>query len=212
MPSPRSLILLLPAAAVAVALSACGAGPATDEPRSVGAFDRVEAQDGVDVRLHLGQDRAVSVRAGEHVIDDVHVKVADGTLRVWHDDIGWLSGDIVVDVRAPAVTSIDVAEGSDADVYDVTGDALSISASGGSDVSAAGRIGRLALNASGGSDANLEDLAARDASVDVSGGSDAEVRASATLDVKASGGSDVSYSGEPRLTRDVSGSSDLNEN
>ena len=196
MPSPRSLILLLPAAAIAVALSACGAGPATEEPRSVGAFDRIEAQDGVDVRLHLGQDRAVSVRAGENVIDDVHVKVADGTLRVWHDDVGWLSGDITVDVRVPAIDSIDVSDGSDADVYDVAGDDLSISASSGSDVTASGRIGTLALDASGGSDADLSDLEARDASVEVSGGSDAEVRASATLDVKASGGSDVSYSGE----------------
>ena len=43
----------------------------------------------------------------------------------------------------------------------------------------------------------------------MSSGADAEVRASATLDVKASGGSDVSYRGEPELTRDVSGSSDL---
>ena len=209
MPSPRSLLLLLPAAAVAVALSACGAGPATEEPRAVGAFDRIEAQDGVDVRLHLGQDRAVSVRAGENVIDDVHVKVADGTLRVWHDDIGWLSGDITVDVRVPALDSIDVSDGSDADLYDVTGGDLSISASSGSDVTASGRIGTLALDASGGSDADLSDLEARDASIEVSSGSDAEVRASATLDVKASGGSDVSYRGEPELTRDVSGSSDL---
>src|SRR5690242_2444000 len=143
MPSPRSLILLLPAAAVAVALSACGAGPATEESRSVGDFDRVEAQDGVDVRLHLGQDREVSVRAGENVIEDVHVKVSDGTLRVWHDDIGWLSGDITVDVRVPAVDAIDVSDGSDADVYDVRGDDLAISASSGSDVTAAGSIGRL---------------------------------------------------------------------
>ena len=209
MPSPRSLLLLVPAAAVAVALSACGAGPATEEPRSVGAFDRVEAADGVDVRLHLGEDRAVSVRAGENVIDDVHAKVSDGTLRVWHDDVGWFSGDITIDVRVPALDAIDISEGSDADVYGVTGDDLSISASGGSDVTASGRIGRLALDASGGSDADLTDLDARDASVEVSGGSDAEVRASATLDVKASGGSDVSYRGEPELTRDVSGSSDL---
>ena len=209
MPSPRSLLLLVPAAAVAVALSACGAGPATEEPRSVGAFDRVEAEDGVDVRVHLGEDRAVSVRAGEKVIDDVHAEVSGGTLRVWHDDVGWFSGDITIDVRVPALEAIDVTEGSDADVYDVTGDDLAISASGGSDVTASGRIGRLALDASGGSDADLTDLQTRDASVEVSGGSDADVRASASLDVKASGGSDVSYRGAPELTRDVSGSSDL---
>ena len=207
MPSPRSL-LLVPAAAVAVALSACGAGPATEEPRSVGAFDRVEAEDGVDVRVHLGEDRAVSVRAGENVIDDVHAKVSDGTLRVWHDDVGWFAGDITIDVRVPALDAIDVS-GAATPTLGVSGDDLAISASGGSDVTASGRIGRLALDASGGSDADLTDLEARDASVEVSGGSDADVRASATLDVKASGGSDVSYRGEPELTRDVSGSSDL---
>ena len=209
MPSPRSL-LLVPAAAVAVALSACGSGPATEEPRSAGAFDRVEAEDGVDVRVRLGEDRGVSVRAGEQVIDDVHVKVTDGTLRVWKDDVGWFAGDITVDVRVPAVDAIDVSERQrrrhprrrPATTWRSAPRA-------GRDVTASGRIGRLALDASGGSDADLGDLDARDASVEVSGGSDADVRASATLDVKASGGSDVSYRGEPDLTRDVSGSSDL---
>jgi hypothetical protein len=209
MPSPRSLSLLLPAAATALALAACGSGPSTEEPRSVGAFDRVEAEDGVDVVLRSGREPGLRVRAGEHVIDDVHTEVRNGTLRIWHDDVGWFAGDIVIDVRAPAITALDVSGGSDADLYGVDGDALAIHASGGSDVTARGRVDRLTLDASGGSDADLQDLAAREASVEASGGSDAEVTASGRLDVEASGGSDVSYRGEPELTRDVSGSSDL---
>ena len=211
MPSPRSLSLLLPAAAAALALSACGGGPATEEPRSVGAFDRVEAEDGVDVVLRPGREPGLRVRAGEDVIDDVHTEVRDGTLRIWHDDIGWFAGDIVIDVRMPAVSALDLSGGSDADVRGIDADAFAIRASGGSDVTASGRVGRLTLDASGGSDADLEALAARHVSVEASGGSDAEVSASATLDVEASGGSDVSYRGEPQLRRDVSGSSDLTE-
>ena len=209
MPSPRSLSLLVPVAAAALALSACGAGPSTEEPRSVGAFDRIEAEDGVDVVLRSGREPELRVRAGEHVIDDVHTEVRDGTLRVWHDDIGWFAGDIVIDVRAPSITALDVSGGSDADLHAIAGDALAIRASGGSDVTASGRVGRLTLDASGGSDADLEALTARHVSVEASGGSDAEVSASARLDVEASGGSDVSYRGKPELTRDVSSTSDL---
>ena len=159
--------------------------------------------------LRSGGEPGLRVRAGEHVIDDVHTEVRDGTLRIWHDDIGWFAGDIVIDLRTPAVTALDLSGGSDADLRGIAADALAIRASGGSDVTASGRVGRLTLDASGGSDADLEELAARHVSVEASGGSDAEVSASATLDVEASGGSDVSYRGEPRLSRDVSGSSDL---
>src|SRR5215213_10110819 len=116
MPSPRSLSLLFPAAAAALALSACGGGPSTEEPRAVGAFDRIEAEDGVDVVLRPGRASGLRVRAGEDVIDDVHTEVRGGTLRIWHDDIGWSSGEIAVDIRTPAVTALDLSGGSDADV------------------------------------------------------------------------------------------------
>ena len=80
MPSPRLLLLVLPALAVG-GCSLGDDGTRTSQTRDVEPFTRVDNRDSVDVRLQVGEPLSVRVLAGEKVIDDVRTEVRDGTLK-----------------------------------------------------------------------------------------------------------------------------------
>ena len=94
----------------------------------------------------------------------------DGTLGIWHDDIGWFAGEIAIGVRTPAVAALDLSGGSDADVRGT-------------------HAGSFAIRASGGSDAELSASATLD--VEASGGSDVSYRGEPQLTRDVSGSSDL---------------------
>ncbi|MBO7306637.1 MAG: DUF2807 domain-containing protein [Alistipes sp.] len=92
-------------------------------------------------------------------------------------------------------------------------DALSISASGGSDCYVKGAAQQLSIEVSGGSDVECGQLEADDVTIISSGGSDVYVVANKTLSLTASGGSDIHIKGNPQIVHwDVSSSSDVEFN
>jgi hypothetical protein len=211
MPSPR-IALLLPAAAAAVLLAGCigvDPGPTTTDSREVPAFTRVKADDQVDVNLRAGAPRALHVRAGEKVIDDVRTEVRDGTLYVSYDGPGIRDGRLLVEVAAPTVDAIAITGAADVLVEDVAAEALDIRVSGAGDIAAYGRVERLVLDISGSGDADLAELAATDARVELSGAGDADVAAAGRLDAEVSGAGDLAYRGDPAVRRQVTGAGEI---
>jgi Putative auto-transporter adhesin, head GIN domain len=212
MPSPRPVLLLVPAAVAAIALAGCSLGddgPRTAQTRHVADFTRIDNKGSVDLRLHAGEPQRVRVWAGEHVIDDVLTEVRDGTLRVTFDHDGLGGDDVVVDASVPKLTGIEASGSGDIDAEGIEADAFEIRSDGSADIALQGTTRRLAVDLDGSGDADLARLTAREARVMVGGSGDADVRADERLEVTVDGSGDVRYHGKPALTQRVDGSGDL---
>jgi len=204
--------LLLPVALATVALTGCAIeddGARVSQTRHVAGFTRIDNPGSVDIRLHVGDDQHVRVRAGEKVIDDVHTEVRDGTLHVDYDHHGFGGDDVVVEASVPRLDGITASGSGDIDVDGIRSDAFEVRSDGSADIALTGTTDRLEIDLDGSGDANVAGLTAHDARVSVGGSGDASVRADERLDVKLDGSGDVRYSGNPQLTKNLDGSGDL---
>jgi hypothetical protein len=207
MPSPRLLLLLVPA----IALAGCGLeddGPPATQTRDVAAFTRLDNPDSVDVRLVVGEPQHVRVRAGKKVIGDVRTEVRDGTLHITFDHHGWGGDDVVVEASVKKLDSVTADGSGDIEATGIDAGEFDLRSSGSADVALAGRAERLRLDVDGSGDADVSGLAARNARVSSGGSGDVDVRAD-RLDVTLDGSGDVRYRGTPELTQSVDGSGDL---
>ena len=211
--SPRRSVLLIPAAVGAALLTGCALsddGPMTSQTRDVAGFTRIDNQDSVDVRLHVGGPQRLKVRAGQKVIDDVRTDVRDGTLHLIFDhDSGIGGSNVTVEATVPKLTGIEASGSGDVDADGIDADALQVRSDGSADISLDGKAGRLALALNGSGDANATALTARDANVAVSGSGSARVRAESRLDANVDGAGTTDYQGDPDVTKRVDGSGDV---
>jgi hypothetical protein len=208
--APR--LLLLPAALAVVALAGCSVhddGPRTSQTRDVAAFNRIDNRASADLDVHVGEPRRVEVRAGRHVIHDVHTEVHNGALEVTFDHGGFWPSSVVVEVSVPRLSEIDTSGSGDVDADGIGGDAFAVRSDGSADLSLEGAVQRVRLDMDGSGDADLAGLAAREASVSVGGSGDVDVRADRRLDVSVDGSGDVRYHGHPALTQHVDGAGDV---
>ena len=138
--------LLLPAALAALALTGCALeddGPRRTESRDVAAFTRVESDGSVDVRLHVGEQRHLQVRAGEKVIGAVGTEVRDGTLHVTFDHDGWGGNDVVVEASVPKLEGIESSGSGDIEADGIDADAFELSSDGSADLVLTGTVDAL---------------------------------------------------------------------
>lgn len=214
----RTPLILTSAAAVALAVSACGLriesdGPHTVQARTVGAFDHVDLRGSTDVVVIHGRSTTLTVSGGRNRVGDVITRVHSGTLIVEDrnsDTTLHLGGDgPTVTVSTPSLVGARVDGSGDLSMTGLAGGPLRIRVDGSGDVDAHGRLDALDAAVDGSGDLNLGHVVAQSARVNLSGSGDADVDAVRTLAVDVSGSGDVSYAGNPRLNRNVSGSGDV---
>jgi hypothetical protein len=198
----------------AVALTACGAGTPVDERRAVGSFSALEVSGGVDVRVAHGPAPAVTVDAGEAVIDRVVTRVRGGVLHIGVRDRGIVIGrdplrGARVRVTLPRLHDVTVDGSSDVDVSGLRARSLAFHMHGGGDVTAHGRVRSLDADITGSGDARLAGLSARTAHVVVSGPADVDLSVSDSLAIEVDGPGDVTYRGNPRVTQQITGPADI---
>lgn len=209
MSSPRLLIL---AAAAGLAFAGCSIGddgPRTVQTRDLAAFTRVDKDDSVDLRLHVGDRQHVEVRAGRKVIDDVHTEVRDGTLNLSFEHNGWGGGSVVVEATVPKLTAIDNSGSGDIEAEGIATPLFELRSEGSADIDLYGHAGRVTVDLEGSGDADLTGLSADAATVTTQGSGDVGVRAREHLGVALAGSGDVHYVGNPELVQHVEGSGDL---
>jgi hypothetical protein len=205
------------------------------ETRDLTGFNAVAVGGGIDLFVRQGQPFRVEVAAADGHLDEIVTEVIDGRLEIRRKrPPGFLDwGDRgTVSVVLPALVGLTASGGSDLEAEGtVSGDTLTVVASGGSDVTIAvavtqlevtvsggsdvqlsGSAGSARVQSSGGSDLNASRLMANAAEVDSSGGSDLSIAVRDALVANASGGSDVSYTGKPSSVRvNASGGGDIRQ-
>jgi hypothetical protein len=214
----RTTLILTSAAAVALAVSACGLriendGPHTVQTRTVASFDRIDLRGSANVVVTRGHSATLTVSGGRNRVRDVVTRVQSGTLVVEErnsDATLHLGGDgPTVTVTTPSLVGARLDGSGDLSVAGLTGGPLKVRVDGSGDVDAPGRLDALDAAADGSGDLDLGDVVTQQATVNLSGSGDADVHAVRALSAVVSGSGDVSYAGDPRVTRNVSGSGDV---
>lgn len=184
-------------AVVALLVTACGAigsGDIITEQREVDPFDRVEVSGGmaVDLLVDPAATPEVTVTYDDNLIDRVATRVRGSTLFVEFEDSVQLTGaGRFVAVIVPSLQSVKASGGSDV-VGSGVNDELRVEASEGSNVDLTDLTTRaVSLDASGGSDMAIN--ASETVTGGASGGSDVTVVGGPSeVSVDSSDGSDVS--------------------
>ena len=233
----RTAVAALAAVAVALGSGGCaatgavGSGNLDSRDVAVGGFDAIEAGSAFNVRLRVGSDYDVVVRADDNLIDRVRSEVSGGTLRLGFDGPVLrvtLEAEVTVpdqalqELRAGGAATIAggdrlqaeslriEADGASTVRLDLDVQQLDVEADGASTIEVRGSADSLLGRASGASRLRLFDLSATTAEVEADGASSAEVTVSEELDARASGASTIRYDGNPaQVSRDTSGASSI---
>jgi len=214
----RTTLILTSAAAVALAVSACGLHIETDgshtvQTRTIPSFDRVDLRGSTDVSVTHGRAGTLTVSGGRNRIRDVITRVQDGTLIVQERDSDTTLhlGDDgpTVAVRTPKLVGARLDGSGDLSVAGLAGGPLKLRVDGSGDVDGHGRVDSLDAVVDGSGDLDLGNVLAQSAKVNLPGSGDAHVQAVRSLAAVVSGSGDVSYAGNPQVTRNVSGSGDV---
>ena len=208
----RAAALLLGAVAVSAGCGVFGTrgvGGVTSETRQVGEFTSIDASAGIGVTVRIGPAEPLVVEAQENLLPLIRTEVVGATLKIDGKEGFTSTQPIQVTVVVPALVGVTLSGGSQATIDGLAADSLSASISGGSAVTASGRVDALELSASGGSRANLENLSTRTATFEAEGGSVANVRVSDLATGSASGGSKVTVFGDATLDVETSGGAEV---
>lgn len=199
---------------------------------NVNTFNEVTVSSGIDLYLNQSGTESLTIKGDNDLIKDVIVTQNAGSITIkYKDGIKWgrlfKNQSIKVYLNYKALKSLTASGGSDVYTQNtLKSDALSLRASGGSDLKLTLNVKNLNIIISGGSDANLSgsgenlqasasggsDLNAQNymvnnAKVSASGGSDINIYVNKALEASASGGSDVNYKGNASLRKTSSSKS-----
>ncbi len=195
----KNYLVSIPLAITAFAL----ASPASAETRTVdlASFDKVSASNGIDISINVGGSQLVTAENKDGDFDDLILEVKNGRLRASRkgNGMGWRKRpNYTISVTMPALNSLDLSSGADADVSGIQSDNFSVDVSSGADADISGTCGSLDAEASSGADLDASDLICANGRVDVSSGADIEVHVTQTLSADASSGGSITVYGNPK--------------
>ena len=205
-----------------------GNGHSVVDDRSTGAFDAVEADTSLDVRITFGETPSVTITTDGNLLPDITTEVVGGTLRI-HDTVDlWPRTPSVVTIVVSTLRAVDSGGAGATSVVGFTEPALHLGNHGSGHFSASVQANALdlALDGSGGTtiagdtDAVTIDetgsgsldatgLVARGAHVRLDGSGSAQITASGTTDLTTAGSGSIHAEldeGTTRLEVDGSGS------
>ncbi|HMA11199.1 MAG TPA: DUF2807 domain-containing protein [Steroidobacteraceae bacterium] len=194
---------ILTLAALGTVLGGCAAdsGPVRTENRAVEAFHAVELRGAAQMDVEVGKGPALSITAGERVLQGTSTQVRNGVLVVLiRERGGWFQRGPAAKLRiqAPTLDSVQISGAGDFNLHAVSGDRLDISVQGAGKLEADGTIGKLTARIDGAGSADLTKLAATDADVAVNGAGNLDVHATGILNAEVNGVGSISYSGNPQ--------------
>jgi hypothetical protein len=193
-------LVLLPLAACqskaekqGMAAEATGSGVTRSYAAS--GFSKVDLRGSDDVDVKIGAF-SVTAEGDPKVLDQLDIRVVDGTLRIGRKQDGWSSDDgATIHVVMPSVTGASLAGSGDLSIAGLRGDAVDFSLAGSGDLRVAGSTGKLKVAIAGSGEVKAEGLTARSADISIagSGGVTGVVKGPASVSLVGSG--DVELTG-----------------
>jgi hypothetical protein len=189
--------------ALGATLAGCASdsGPVRTENRTVESFHAIELRGAAEMQVEVGKGPAVSIAAGERVLQGTSTQVRDGVLVVLiRERGGWFQRGPAAKliVQAPTLDSVEISGAGEFTLHDIAGDKLSIAVQGAGSLDATGKVGQLTARIDGAGKVDLARLSATDAQVAVNGAGSLDVNVSGTLQAEVNGVGSISYSGNPQ--------------
>ena len=216
--------ILIGVAGLAAVLAGCGiangkeedAGPATERDFQVGDFNRIEMAGAYDVNVKTGSAPTVHARGGQNVLDQLEIKVVNGTLQIGSKRRGGFhwghNGQVTLDVTVPALAGVALAGSGDVKVDRIAGEQFEggISGSGNLDIDNI-EVGRLKIGIAGSGGAKAGTGKATAAEYDIAGSGDIDAKGVASETTKVSIAGSGGIAGQATKTADVNimGSGDV---
>jgi hypothetical protein len=190
-----AVVVLLAAACsganIGPAAPVTGTGDPAQQDRTAGAFTAISVTGGIKVVVAVGAERAVSLTAQRNLLPLISTDIVESRLTVTIPAPGInATKPITLRVTVPVLTRVTL-DGGSTGTMEIDTDALEVTISGGSSMTAIGRASALTLTADGGSTAELEELHAETAAITINGGSTAVLDVATSLTGTADGGSTV---------------------
>ena len=190
-------------------------------------FVKIDANQGMEVYLTMGDKVSLSVEADENLHDIIITEVNDGILHIHTQKNIWSSKSRKVYVTALSINEISVSSGAEViSENTINSDDLKIRATSGSDVrlqlnvenlncnTTSGANARLVGKASSftaestsGSDIKAQELETETCNVKVTSGADVYINVTESLDANATSGGDIKYIGNPKKVQKNASSS-----
>ncbi len=208
-----------------------GNGKISTRDQTVGSFENIEAGGNVMVYVQQNPTQSVKVETDDNLFEYLEIRTDGNTLKIRPKNGYNLdpSKEIIVYASAPKLKELTVSGASKLRSQGtLTGDNVSLNASGASDIQMDVNLSKIESDLSGASSIQLKgtaktfsaeasgaskilcfDLATDKAKVNVSGASKANVSAEKELDIEASGASDVEYRGNANINQKSSGASSV---
>lgn len=227
-----SLIGLLGLPLAGQAADAVGSGRVASETRTVPAFQSIELDGSMDLKVRQGTPQSVQVEADDNLLNLLQT-VVEGSGPNARLHIQWQprqslrtrakvlvtvvvptlsgvalrgSGDLQLEALHTPALKLALSGSGDARLKDLSTEELVLSLSGSGDVAGQGRAARLKISIAGSGDVQLADLQSEAVRVSIAGSGNAAVHAQKSLEVSIAGSGDVSYVGTPSVKSTVAGS------
>lgn len=207
-----SLHYVLAAGAASLAVTAAHA---ETRDYDFSGFTMVDAAEGVNVEVSVGEDFAVRAEGDADKLERLRIEQRGDTLRIHRTRSGWFQvnrrSDFTVYVDMPSLDGVDVSSGADLTAHSIDAGRFKTSVSSGADVTLSGTCDTIEAEGSSGADLDAGELECAHAVADVSSGADLTLYASESVDADASSGGDITVYGGARSTNvDESSGGDVN--
>jgi hypothetical protein len=211
-----TIIVALLCISASFAQTVRGKGEVVKQERKVGAFHTVKIGGAQDAVLMQGDEYAIVIQTNQNLLEHITVVIEDSMLYVEYKNVRYYD-KMKFYITSPVYNKIQVSGASDVTNTDtLTGQYLSLSANGASDIKLTVDYNMIVSKASGSSDIHLKgksknhkitatgasDVIAKEMVSDstvisASGASSCFVNTTKSLTYKASGASSVKYVGQP---------------
>ena len=209
-----------------------GSGDVIEIDVPVESFDRLVVSHAFEVNVTVGEVPSLTVRVDDNLENSLDLGIDGNTLRIGLEPRTVVNNaTLEADLTVVSLDSIDgsgaveihlsTLSGSDFELQlsgasaldgPVDFESMTAEVSGASDVALSGRVGVLAIQASGASNLSLLELEVDDLRIDLSGASEAEITVNRSIEASLSGASALRYRGDADLnTVDMSGASTIGE-
>jgi len=199
----------------------------TDQRNISSDFSAIDANQGIEVYLTIGNNVSLTVEADENLHDIIVTEVKDGTLHIYSEKNIWSAKARKVYITARSINEISVSSGAevisentinseDFKIRATSGsdarlqlnvDNLSCSTTSGADVILKGTASSFTAKSTSGSDLKAQDLITETCNVKVTSGADIYVNVTKSLQANATSGGDIKYIGNPKdVQKNVSSS------
>lgn len=190
-----------------------GVGPVIETSRKLAAFDKVEVEGAISVKVNIVDDIpdvGLTIRAQENIAHIVKTEVYGDTLGIYVDESYNSSQEVTVFIEMSAITGCRVRGACTVNLTNLNEESITIEVSGSADIVAAGVANKLNVDVSGSASLDLAKVNARELTADVSGSAHVQGHASERARINVSGSASIVITGQPgRREVDTSGSADV---